>query len=582
MRPIRIAIASIVFLILSFYFVDFAGFLPDQCAWLAKIQLIPALKSHQLAVLLAIIAVTMLMGRLYCSVICPLGVLQDFISWTAQRIHRKRRFTFKPALRWIRPIFLIALIAGTPIGIMAWLDPYSIFGRIAVNVFKPVYQTANNAMVYVCSLCGIYQFGTWPMYYVNAMVQTLLAAAAAMGFLLIIGFLAYRNGRTYCNTICPVGTFLGFIARIAPARVRIDQSKCISCGLCAGKCKSSCIDSKSKTIDISRCVDCFDCLSACKKDAIHFSVFPSKSPTPDESSPTSSNSDESKSAAESALMKSALTVASVQGPDSVQGATSVQGSNSESELDSESKTDSSQPDNSRRQFMETLLTITTLTPAGAALGSAQIALAEQVDSSKGDDPEMFKTGNIPFERKVPIAPPGAMSIGHLNHHCTSCHLCVSKCPAHVLKPAVGQYGLQGFLQPYMEFSRGFCNYDCTICGDVCPNGAIRPLTIEQKHKTQMGRVVFIEDNCVVKVKENSCGACSEHCPTQAVSMVPYKNGLTIPHINPDICVGCGGCESICPVRPFRAIYVEGNEKQHDRADFVEPPQEELKLDGFGF
>lgn len=84
------------------------------------------------------------------------------------------------------------------------------------------------------------------------------------------------------------------------------------------------------------------------------------------------------------------------------------------------------------------------------------------------------------------------------------------------------------MQPTVSFEKGFCNFDCTVCSDVCPNGAIPPLTVEQKHLTQMGYVVFIEENCIVLTDGTSCGACSEHCPTQAIAMVPYKDGLTLP------------------------------------------------------
>ena len=118
-----------------------------------------------------------------------------------------------------------------------------------------------------------------------------------------------------------------------------------------------------------------------------------------------------------------------------------------------------------------------------------------------------------------------------------------------------EYGLGGVMQPTVSFEKGFCNFDCTVCSDVCPNGAIPPLTVEQKHLTQMGYVVFIEENCIVLTDGTSCGACSEHCPTQAIAMVPYKDGLTPPHVNTEICVGCGGCEYVCPARPFRAVSI---------------------------
>lgn len=186
------------------------------------------------------------------------------------------------------------------------------------------------------------------------------------------------------------------------------------------------------------------------------------------------------------------------------------------------------------------------------------------------------------KRQTPITPPGSISQEHFQAHCTSCHLCVSKCPSHVLKPAFMEYGLGGMMQPTVFFEKGFCNFDCTVCGDVCPNGAILPLTKEQKHLTQMGKVVFIEENCIVYRDGTSCGACSEHCPTQALSMIPFKDGLTIPHIDTEICVGCGGCEYVCPARPFRAVYIEGNAVQQEAKPFTDNHQEEIQVDDFGF
>lgn len=228
---------------------------------------------------------------------------------------------------------------------------------------------------------------------------------------------------------------------------------------------------------------------------------------------------------------------------------------------------SASSDVSRRRFLTVGLTAAATTPQ--VMAQAKNVLAAT-------------SGKKSYKRQVAITPPGSISLAHFQAHCTSCHLCVSKCPSHVLKPALTEYGLAGFMQPTVYFEKGFCNFDCTVCGDVCPNGAIKPLKIEEKHLTQMGKVVFIEENCIVHTDGTSCGACSEHCPTQALSMMPYRDGLTIPHVNTDICVGCGGCEYVCPARPFRAVYIEGNAVQQEAVPFVEKKEEEVQVDDFGF
>ncbi len=118
------------------------------------------------------------------------------------------------------------------------------------------------------------------------------------------------------------------------------------------------------------------------------------------------------------------------------------------------------------------------------------------------------------------------------------------------------------MQPRMDFCMGYCTYECTECMNICPSCALIPMTVEEKKCTQLGVVKFIKENCVVHTDNTSCGACSEHCPTKAVDMVPFPNPankkLVIPHVNTEICVGCGGCEHACPTKPYKAIYVDGN------------------------
>jgi polyferredoxin len=180
-------------------------------------------------------------------------------------------------------------------------------------------------------------------------------------------------------------------------------------------------------------------------------------------------------------------------------------------------------------------------------------------------------GTVPIFRLHPVTPPGALSQARFNSLCTACHLCVSACPTHVLQPTWILYGIKGFLQPRMDYITSFCNFECTLCGEVCPTGAILPLPLEEKKLVQLGKAKFVRENCVVYTRNTDCGACSEHCPTKAVQMVPYTGKLTIPEVTENICIGCGACEYACPTDP-KSIYVEGN-TVHQAAD--KPSEEKL-------
>jgi len=505
LKRIRVVLAVVFFALTTFLFLDFAQLLPKEFQILTEIQFIPALLSGSLLVFLSLLLLTFFLGRVYCSVICPMGIFQDIITWLSNRFTRKKKYRFskeKKILRYsVLAVVLISFAAGGTF-LLSLLDPYGAFGRMATNVFRPIYLEGNNLLALLFN-----SFGNYTFYHVDIFTLSLLSLIIGLITFLTIGFLAWRYGRTYCNTICPVGTILGFISSYSLMKIRINDGSCNNCGKCETKCKASCIDSKTSKIDYSRCVDCFDCMKVCKQKAITFGFAhkEQKTKTP------------------------------------------------------------SMPDNSKRMFLTAIGATTLIAPARLyAKGLAKIK------------------SNTSYVKKHPLSPPGSESAEHFLHHCTACHLCVAKCPTHVLKPAFDEYGLGGIMQPRMDFVHGYCNYNCVTCSTVCPNDAIKTLTVDEKHTLQMGHVVFVKTNCVVFTDETNCGACSEHCPTQAVKMVPYKNGLTIPSVNPDICVGCGGCEHICPVRPFRAIYVEGNPVHLQAKRFKQGEQKEVKLDDFGF
>lgn len=186
------------------------------------------------------------------------------------------------------------------------------------------------------------------------------------------------------------------------------------------------------------------------------------------------------------------------------------------------------------------------------------ALALLVPDSGTDSTAERYQREFDESHRHPVTPPGSRSVEHFSAHCTACHLCVSSCPTQVLSPSLFEYGISGIFQPKMNYAASYCNFDCVICGQVCPTGAILPLDSTSKKLVQIGKAHFVKEECIVVTKKKDCGACSEHCPTKAVKMIPYEQKLVVPEVHTEVCVGCGACEHACPVQPRKAIYVMSN------------------------
>lgn len=157
--------------------------------------------------------------------------------------------------------------------------------------------------------------------------------------------------------------------------------------------------------------------------------------------------------------------------------------------------------------------------------------------------------------KQPILPPGAGDITRFNNLCTGCQLCISQCPSQVLQPSTLKNGIIGLMQPIMDYSTSFCVYECKRCIEVCPTGALAPLSLAEKKETKLGTAKFSLEKCIVHNDKKKCGACKEHCKTKAIKMISHEKGLEIPQIDEKICTGCGGCEFTCPAKPEKAIIV---------------------------
>lgn len=270
LKKIRIILAAVFFTGVTLLFLDFTGTLHAWLGWMAKIQFLPAVLAANFIITAVLLLLTLLLGRVYCSVICPLGIMQDIISWIHGKTKKKNRFRFSysPAKNWLRysvlALFIIGLLFGAH-SIAVIVAPYSAYGRIAANLFAPLYQWGNNLMAYMAERLDSYAF-----YRVDVWIKSISTFIIAAVTFVVIGILSWKHGRTWCNTVCPVGTFLGLISRFSIFAPVIDTQKCRSCGLCGKQCKASCINMKEHEIDYSRCVACMDCIDTCKDGAISY------------------------------------------------------------------------------------------------------------------------------------------------------------------------------------------------------------------------------------------------------------------------------------------------------------------------
>ncbi len=165
-----------------------------------------------------------------------------------------------------------------------------------------------------------------------------------------------------------------------------------------------------------------------------------------------------------------------------------------------------------------------------------------------------------------IRPPGSVSEEEFISRCIKCGECMKVCPTNVIQPTFMEAGLEGIWSPVLKMKLGYCEFECTLCTQVCPTDAIQELTVDEKHKAKIGQAFFDKNRCIPYAFSRSCIVCEEHCPTvpdkaiwfEEVEVVNHA-GETVtvkqPHVDPDLCIGCGICENVCPIKDQAGIIV---------------------------
>ncbi|MCD7977484.1 MAG: 4Fe-4S dicluster domain-containing protein [Tannerellaceae bacterium] len=513
LRKIRVIAAVICFALITCLFLDFTGILHVWFGWLVKIQLIPAILAVNVIILLILTACTLAFGRIYCSVICPLGVLQDGIpNLSGRRKGKKNRFRYSQAISWLRygilALFVVGLVAGISI-IVSLLDPYAAYGRIANNLFASLYGLGNNLLASFEKSIDSYLF-----YPTEVWIKSGVVLGIAIVALALVSILAWKNGRTYCNMICPVGTMLGFLSRFSFYHPTFDEEKCTKCGLCEKACKASCIDSKNLTIDRSRCVTCFNCIEKCKFNAMNYAP---------------------------SIIRAEKTDPAIQ-----------------------------QPDGERTKGMERAGFLSII--GSLAVVNTVKAQQLQMDGGLAD----IEDKKVPH-RHTPVVPPGAKGAGHMKQHCTACQLCVSACPNEILRPSTKLSTFMqpemSFERGYCRPECVECSKVCpTSAIQEITTADKTAIAIGQAVWIKDNCVVNTEKlactACERHCPTKAITLIPVHPETQQEESPAGFPGrrrspeLKYPVIDKELCIGCGACEYLCPARPFSAIYVEGNVRHH--------------------
>ena len=510
LKKMRIALAIACFIVISLLFLDISGVLHKNFAFLAEFQFIPALLALNVVVLVVLAVLTLVFGRIYCSVICPTGVYQDIVSYFARRIKSKktRRYSFSAAKTVLRIVVLAVFIVGVVAGIgivSAILDPYGAYGRMVTELVSPVYGAVNNLFAKVL---GVQHYTFAPT---EIWIKSIFSLVLASLTLLIIGFLAWRSGRTYCNTFCPVGTILGYLSKFSILKLRIDKTSCTMCGRCSRDCKASCIDFKNHTIDYTRCVTCFNCIESCKDGSMTYSIKKVAKKQPLEIVGVSSENNSRRQFFITSLLMAA----------------SATGLKAQEKKRSMIKFPAVRKDRYKRSIP--------VSPPGSLshdnLNDKCTACLLCVNQCPD---KIIRPSVNEYGWTAVMQPTLSFERGYCR---TDCTVCSDVCPTDAItKLSTGDK--TKVAMGHAVYVRENCivvkdDVNCDGCWRICPTDAI--------------------------TREYRDSGASYLSPAGQPDANTVDLRL-VPVVNKDKCIGCGACEYICPARPLSAIFVEGYKK----------------------
>jgi len=435
---------------------------------------------------LILVGLTLLLGRVFCGWVCPLGTLNNLVG----SLRKKRPRPPGPAWFRVKYYILIGLLASSLFGVQlaGILDPISLTIRSFSLALYPAMSYAAAALfdaVYRLDL-PLVTPASEALY--ALLKKTMLpfqqpwfAQGTFIG-LLFLGVLSlnFVQRRFWCRFLCPLGALLGLLSRWSVLRRSVSE-ECDSCGACAGVCQADAAPAGKETWRASECLVCNNCDDICPKNAVRFGLLKGRS--------------------------------------------------------------GGGLDLGRRNVMAAFFSGAFAVPL---LRISPLARPRMSDARL-------------------IRPPGALEEGQFLQSCVRCGECMKVCITGGLQPTLLEAGLEGLWTPVLVPRIGYCEFNCTLCGQVCPTGAIRRLALEQKQRVRLGHAAIDRGRCLPFAHATPCIVCEETCPTPKKAIwleevtVRDREGnpvrLQQPRVDLTACIGCGACEKHCPVVGQPAIYV---------------------------
>jgi MauM/NapG family ferredoxin protein len=443
---------------------------------------------------LGVVLLTLLLGRVFCGFICPLGTVHHMVSWFRPSLKGERMVKAnqrRPSQK-VKYFLLITVIVGAIIGLnlTGLMDPIALlFRSMALAIFPALgaglkelfHGMANSEIRFLNQLgYGAEEFMAPLFGYTHQAYMT--AWFIGLVFLVFL-FLNRIRPRFWCRVFCPLAALLGLFSRFSLLRLEKYPEKCTECKLCTKHCQGAATPIPGEDWENAECVTCFNCFHVCPEDALAFKLR--WSPKPHRG-----------------------------------------------------------PDMGRRAVL------------GGLAAGISMPLLGRLDGQvhKVPDPRL-------------IRPPGALPEEDFLRLCQRCGLCMKACPTNVINPTLAEAGMAGFWTPHLIMIQGYCEYTCTLCGSVCPTGAIREISAKEKIERPIiiGSAYVDRGRCLPWSGNAPCIVCHEHCPTSPKAIylrqdvVPGPDGkqlpVQLPYVDLKRCVGCGICEYKCPVKGRPAIRV---------------------------